>query len=215
MKQILTILAFLGMYSLDAVAQHTKPVQFSGLVITEESGRPIPIPYVNVYIKNKNRGTFSNFEGFYSFVVEPGDTLMYSAIGFRTYQFVIPDTLTMQSYTYSPRMELDTVMLQEAVVFPWPSKEFLKQEFLAMDVSSDLEDILAENLSKTNMEKIRAELAYDGGEFASYYLRKQTQDYSYAGQLPPNAFSLFNPLAWIKFVQALRNGSLKDPEKKK
>ena len=40
-------------------------VQFSGLVVEDVNGAFMPIPYVNIYIKGTDRGTWSSNDGFF------------------------------------------------------------------------------------------------------------------------------------------------------
>jgi hypothetical protein len=51
------------------------------------------------------------------------------------------------------------------------------------------------------------EVGRDGEEVYSYTVQQQAQQNYYAGQLPP--MNIFNPVAWAKFIDAVRNGSLK------
>lgn len=42
-----------------------KLVQFSGMVLDGANEELVPIPYVNILVKDKNRGTYSEFNGFF------------------------------------------------------------------------------------------------------------------------------------------------------
>jgi hypothetical protein len=37
-------------------------------------------------------------------------------------------------------MSEDNILLPEAVIFPWPSKEHFKQEFLEIDITNELRE---------------------------------------------------------------------------
>ncbi len=55
--------------------------------VTDVSGEPIP--GANVVIKEKNKGTATDFDGNYSIRVNPGDVLVFSSIGYQTVEKTI------------------------------------------------------------------------------------------------------------------------------
>jgi TonB-linked SusC/RagA family outer membrane protein len=58
-------------------------------VVSDEAG--IPIPGVNVLVKNTNRGVQTDFDGAYNIEVSQGETLSFSYIGFKTTEIVVED----------------------------------------------------------------------------------------------------------------------------
>jgi hypothetical protein len=56
-------------------------VQFSGVVVTADSLKPIP--FVNVIIRNTWRGTVTDYFGFFSFVARMNDTIEFSSLGYK------------------------------------------------------------------------------------------------------------------------------------
>lgn len=186
-------------------------VQFSGLVVTDDDNNLIPLPFTNIMLRNSNRGTFSNLDGFFSIVGEKGDTVIFSAIGFKTVEFVIPDTLSENRYTVYQIMTRDTITLPETVVYPWPSREHFKIEFLALEIPTDLQNRAEENLTAIAMDKLKESVPYDGGETGGYYLRKQAESYYSFGQSKP--IHVLNPIAWSKFFKSWKNGDFKRKKK--
>lgn len=182
-------------------------IQFSGQVFTEENDQLIPLPYTNIYVAESGRGTYTNFEGFFSIVVRKGDVIEFSSVGFKTIAYTIPDTLTTNRYSVFQIMPKDTLTLPETVVYPWPSKEHFEIEFLALEIPTDLQDRAAENLASANLERLREYLPYDGIETGSMYLRRQAQSYYSFGQAKP--MNILNPIAWSKFFKAWKNGDFK------
>jgi len=108
-------------------------------------------------------------------------------------------------------MSQDTINLPETIVFPWPSKEHFKLEFLAMNVTSDLQQKANTNLAEEALAKMREEVPNDGRENANYYLRQQAREYYYIGQTPP--MNIFNPIAWKGFFDAWKRGDFKKEKK--
>ena len=189
-------------------------IQFSGKVVTtNDQGKVAPLPYTNVYIKNTTRGTASEIDGFFSLVAKTGDTIVFSQIGFETVEYVIPDSLTDHLYYWIQVMSQDDVLLPEAIIRPYPSREFFKIELLAMDVTDELEKTYEKYLSDEILEEIRYNLPVDGGEAVDLYLRQQVNDYKYTGQIRPQ--NVFNPLAWKQFIDAWKRGDFKKKKKKK
>ena len=207
------IVIFLAGFSLGR-AQSTidsNLVQFSGLILEAYGDTVSPLPFANVLIKNSNRGTYSNFDGFFSIVAEKGDTLIFSSVGFKTQEYVIPRDLATNRYTAYQIMTQDTFTLPETVVYPWPSPEHFEIEFLALEVPDDLGDIAEANLAAEKLQRLRSGTAYDGIETGQLYLRRQAQSYYSIGQAQP--IQILNPLAWAQFVKAWKRGDFKKKKK--
>lgn len=182
-------------------------VQFSGLIVTEERGQMTPVPYANIFIPNRKTGTTANYQGFFSIVVEKGESVNFTALGFRKSTFVIPQSLTEDRYSLVKIMSRDTILLDEAIIFPWPSREHFKTEFLAMNVTDALQRRAMENLAAETLDKVREVTPFDGKETGSMYLRQQARNYYYYGQAPP--MNIFSPTAWQQFFKSWKNGDYK------
>jgi hypothetical protein len=192
-------------------------IQFSGMLLTDSDGRLMPVPYASVYLPGKSRGTYADYRGFFTLVVERGDKVRFNCLGFQQVTITIPDTLTQDRYSIVQLMTTDTINLPETVIFPWPSREHFKIEFLKMDVTPELQRRATENLANDYLAEARKnddKVAYSGRESANFYLRQQTNQYYYIGQTPP--MNIFSPLAWGQFFKAWQNGDFKkkDQEKK-
>jgi len=183
-------------------------IQFSGLVLDGATDELLPIPFTNVYAeKETRRGTSSDFQGFFTLVVEKGETIVFSSIGYKDVKFVVPDSLTDNRYSIVQLMTQDTINLPETVVFPWPSKEHFKIEFLAMDVTHELQRRASENIAQNILEERRNSVVADGNESADFYLRQQANNYYHYGQFQP--MKIFDPIAWGKFFKSWKDGDYK------
>src|SRR5258707_12800919 len=108
---LLTIIFFSGYFSSSAQQANSDDknlVQFSGVVVTADSLKPIP--YVNVIIRNTWRGTVTDYFGFFSFVARMNDTIEFSSLGYKKSVFIIPDTLRNNRYSLIQMMHGDTVL---------------------------------------------------------------------------------------------------------
>jgi hypothetical protein len=207
MKIRLLLLSLLAIAAFHLSAQEKGLVQFSGMVLDGTSDELYPVPYTNILVKEKGRGTYSDLRGFFSIVVEKGDVIIFSAIGYRTVEYRIPDDLEDNRYSIVQLMTQDAVNLPETVVFPWPSREHFKLEFLAMDVTPELQQRARENVAEDVLRRMRKEVVTDGGENANFYLRQQSREFYHIGQAPP--MNIFNPIAWKSFFDAWKQGDFK------
>lgn len=190
----------------------TKTIQFSGVVITDEEGEMIPLPYTNIGIEGTSRGTSSDRYGFFSIAARIGETVRFSRIGFKDVDFTIPDTLNGTLYSVFQIMTEDTLLLPETVIYPWPSKEHFEIEFLAMEIDNDLQKIAEDNLSKQIRQELVREMPLDGRESTKYTITNQAAAFKYDGQYKPQ--NIFSPLAWKKFFDAWKRGDFKNKKKK-
>jgi hypothetical protein len=207
-KSVITTLLMLGVLTAwSQTFRDTNLVQFSGMVLDGSTSELFPIPYTNIVVKGKGRGVYSDFNGFFSIVVEKGDVIEFTSVGYKDAVFVIPKNLKDNRYSLVQLMTQDTINLPETVVFPWPSKDHFKLEFLAMDVSSEMEERALRNVANETMERMRNIVPSDGREHSNYYLRQQARNYYYIGQQPP--MNIFNPIAWAQFFDAWKRGDFK------
>lgn len=185
-------------------------VQFSGVIVTIDSLKPIP--YSSVMIKNSNRGTISDYYGFFSFVAKMKDTIEFAAIGFKKGIFIIPDTLTDQRCSMIQVLKQDTIMLREVMIFPWPTKEQFKEAFLHLRVPEDDLTRAERNLEEERLNFLAANLPMDGSMNFKNLMNEHTTKLYYSGQLRPN--TLLDPIKWAKFIQMWQSGAFKNKESK-
>ncbi|MBK7699356.1 MAG: carboxypeptidase-like regulatory domain-containing protein [Saprospiraceae bacterium] len=210
---ILSIL-FLGYGFLNAQKKDEpiKVIEFSGKIVYDNNGNPEPLAYTNVAVKGTNRGTFTEYDGFFSLVALAGEIVVFSRIGFKTVEIKIPEVLTSDRYTWVQIMTVDDYVLPEAIIRPLPSKEHFKQEFLAIDITNELRENAMANLADEKLKEIRYSVPVDGRETSSLVIKQQARDYIYTGQMKPQ--NIFNPIAWKNFIDAWRRGDFKKKEKK-
>lgn len=184
---------------------NSRLVQFSGIIVTADSLRPIP--YVNIRDNSTGRGTVSDYYGFFSFVAMKGDTVTFSCVGFKKSVIIIPDSLTENRYSLIQMMQGDTVLLPVFTAYPWPSKEQFATAFVNLDLPDDYLARMEKNVSQADL-RIQAE-GLPSDPRSAFYTNMQKEQYRmyYAGQIPPN--NLLNPIAWYKFVQSWKNGDFK------
>jgi hypothetical protein len=215
MRNLLILqLLFLFLFSSSIILGQTKDnklIQFSGVVLEGDS--LAAIPFASVTIKNSFRGTISDYYGFFSFVALKGDTISFSCIGFQTAYYIIPDTLSEGRYSIIQVLKRDTVLLDEAVIYPFPTREQFREAFLNLKDGTDDYARALKNLNREQLSIAFQTMKMDGeANYRWQMLQYQTKLYQ-SGQYP--VISLMNPIAWAQFIQAWRTGQLKDPTKKK
>ncbi len=180
-------------------------VQFSGVVITGDSLRPIP--YTNIRVEGSSYGTVSNYEGFFSFVAHRGDKILFTAVGYRDSYYQIPDTLTQSRYSLFQMMETDTILLTVTVIYPWPTVEDLEFAIVQHRVPENDYDRAMKNLALEEMKERGRNLDYDGAMNYRYDMSEVVRKSYYNGQYMP--VQLLNPFAWAKFIEAWKEGKFK------
>ena len=78
-------------------------------VISDDAGNPLP--GVNVFIKNTNTGTATDFDGNYSISVNPGDILQVSFVGFEGQEVVVGDENNIDISMITDYANLDEVVI--------------------------------------------------------------------------------------------------------
>ena len=181
-----------------------KLVQFSGVVVTDSLE---PVPFAHVMIKNSFRGTMSDVFGYFSFVAQESDTVLFSAVGFIRSQYAIPDSLSENRYSMIHVMSRDTIMLGDVTVYPWPSPPDFDRAFLSLRLPDDDFQLAMRNLSPAEMMQRMENLPPDAYQSFQYQMALDQTKLYYSGGTPP--INLFNPIAWAQFMQAWREGKFK------
>ena len=182
-------------------------VQLTGVVVEGDSLGPVP--FATVYRMRDQRGTITDEYGFFAIPARVGDTIRFSAIGLNEGELIVPD-LTGQEMPDRMSVVLplgvDTVLMDEARIYPWPSRERFKQEFMALRLEADARERARRNLDFDPMALYdrMADMGSSPAENFRVLQARQAEMAGYQGGVMP--VSLLNPLAWGQFINALRNG---------
>lgn len=180
-------------------------IQINGVTMTADSLRAVP--GVTVLVKNKNRGVESSHKGVFSIVAYKGDTLQFSAIGFRTKEYAIPKNINGHYFSLIQLMVQDTFYLPETIIRPVPSKEQFEYAFRYSTVPDDQLEIARKNTDALTLRALAYTLPRDGRENQAVYQQAQAQQAVYYGQQRP--MNVFNPLAWAEFFEAWKRGDFR------
>lgn len=189
----------------------TQLIQFSGVVLDQDSLSPIP--FVSIMIKGTERGTVSQINGFFSIIVKPGDELEFSSITHKSRSYKTPDTLRQKYYYAIQVLTKDTVPLPMVEVYSWPSKEDFKRAFLALDLKDTDMDRADRNLAREELSYLERTQPTSATENYKYVMQAYYTKIYTSGQAPVN--NLLNPIKWAEFIDAWRSGKLSSTPKKK
>lgn len=194
-------------YPLLILSQEKEYVQFSGFV---RSNSGTPLPFVNVINLNTHKGTISDLKGMFSFITEKNDSILFSSVGFKKKMVVIPDTITSSFFNKDISMTVDTFEIEEVMIFPWKDYEEFKQAFIELDIEDkDMENAI-KNIALLKTQ-IVLNVSADPGLNFDYVMQQQYNQLMNEGLQPTT--QLLNPLAWGRFIEALKSGDLKDKNK--
>ena len=189
--------------SSEAVAQ-TNPgeriIQLSGLVMTADSSDVIR--GMNIFNPYNGRGTYSDIKGWFSWPFLTGDTILFSAIGFKNRQIIIPEDAPEQ-YTIIMAMEEEVVNLPDVEITPFPTEEIFKEAILAMNLNEDQENVLRSFEPAVVQEMVRT-MPIEGSPDLNYRYMMNLQFDNLQQRTGPRTNPLLNPFARARFIKSLK-----------
>lgn len=205
MKYSLTIILLLVIATASAqeVVKSNKLIQFSGIITDTDSNSVVP--YVTISNESKNGEKYAaNYQGYFSIIVNPGDTLIFSAIGFYHQTYIVPRDITAFSHTEMIKMKPEVVYLKAVTIYPWATIEEFNKEFLSMRVADDDMAIAKRNLSPKSIQGMILSLPRSAGEISNSNYRYNFDRMMNVNMRQTNPF--LNPFAWGKLMQQIFNG---------
>lgn len=180
-------------------------VQLYGVVMTADS--LVGIPAVSIVVKGQNRGTITNNQGVFSIVVLKGDVVEFTHVSYKPKVVSIPKTLEGNQYSVVQLMIADTIYLPATIIKPRPTAAQFARDFANTKVADDDYEIARKNTSEAKRRALIQSTQADGREASNIQLRNIANKASYAGQNPPQ--NIFNPAAWMEFIEAWKRGDFK------
>lgn len=197
MRQLLlSAFLFLSLAALGQQQPEPRVIQISGVVVVGDS--LYPAPFVSIYRTRDYRGTYSDKTGYFTMPALEGDTVMFAFTGLKKSAFRVPAG-SDPHISLVQLMEEDTIMLRTTYILPYPSRENLRKELLALDLPND--NYFAFN--RNNMGVKNRDGMYDFKDEAL----KQSQDElnaRYNGGFRSGG-NLLDKNAWNNFLKKSRN----------
>lgn len=195
------IICIIGiMFLIPAKAQEASPEKsylLAGVVMDFQERQALP--FVHVKIKNTFYGTATDISGYFSLFINPGDTLVFSSIGYKDASFIMPFELEEEQYTLLQLMHRDTLVLEEVAIFPWPEYNNFIEAFL---------DVAPSNREMYNLiTEVKQDLQQtaDEAERSRYYHEQQRYQklFRMHNIFPQQNF--LDPSRWADFIRDLNN----------
>jgi hypothetical protein len=180
-------------------------IQITGVTMSADSLRAIPD--VTITVKHRDRGTYSSAFGVFSLVCTKGDTLSFTAVGYRDKEYAIPTNLEGRYFNIVQLMVQDTFYLPETIIRPRPTAEEFDYAFKYWEFPDDQYATAQKNTNKRAMIYLLGNLPKDGRESQAYYQTQQANQAIYYGQQRP--IGIFNPLKWNEFFQSWKRGDFR------
>jgi len=156
-------------------------VQFSGIIVNRDSNTVVP--YVTITnVTGKDQYYSANYKGYFSFVAHEGDTLAFTAVGYRREALIIPNGLADSKYTILMKMQQESINLPGVRVYPWASTDEFKKEFMTM------------------------KFPRDGAEMQSFNFQNNHNRLVNKNINQRLANPLLNPFAWGALIQQIMQG---------
>ncbi len=179
--------------------------QLSGMVLSATTGEPIP--FVSVRVGRTRRGTVANAEGFYSLPVVRGDTLYFSAVGYKRGRFILNEYLTAYQgdtstgYLYAVHYLVeDTIELPTVRISAIRTPEELKTALLNVPLETQTQ-VARDNVSPEILAYFLQNLPADPQERLKV-AEQRYRDLYYNRTLRP-VYPILDPIAAYRLVRYL------------
>jgi len=208
MKHFLSVFFFLFSIVLPGSSQEKKLIQLNGRVLNEMSE---PLPFSHILIMNSYRGAITNNIGRYTLVVEVGDTVLFSAAGYKRKYLRMPGAVTKPFLQLDVVLEVDTLVIDAVEIYPWKSYEEFKEAFVNLKLPTDDMERARRNIALLRTQII---MDYEPDAYANFQNLMEQQYRQTYSQNMNQSWQILNPFAWAKFFEALKRGDYKSKKNK-
>ncbi|WP_028524211.1 carboxypeptidase-like regulatory domain-containing protein [Runella limosa] len=199
--------------TVEARAQgQVKSIMFTGRVVGVKGTQTLAKAYI--FIPKAGRGTLADEAGYFALPVFPGDSVVFSYLGYQKQYHVVPKRHMEESYSAIILMKEDIKTLAEVKVYPYATEEDFKKAFIAMKLPDEFE---RENLERNTRQELLMQMAaatpmsaasnYRSFMDQQIFGRDNAANRSFSNTLP-----FLNPFAWASFIKSVKNGDLKKKE---
>lgn len=219
MKKSLTLLVFIlvlsalaGLFTTVQAQGQERQITFTGFITGGKTNEALPGAYI--YIPKAGKGVLSAPNGYFALPVFPGDSIIFSYVGFRTQYHIIPRRLTDLTYSAVVALQEDVKTLAEVKVYPYATEELFKEAFVNLKLPDEKErENLARNTSPEAIMRMAATMPM--GALANHQNFVNQQFFgreSLIGRSATPTFAFTNPFAWANFIRSVKRGDLKTKE---
>lgn len=187
------------LFSTGKVFSQTKRriIQLSGFVTDSAS---VGLPGVHVYVPKAGRGTPTTAVGFFTLPVLVGDSIVFSAVGYKRAHYIVPDQ-PKDSWSIFVELATDITFLKGVVITDLPTEELFKEAVLAMNIPMD-NRLDARALNSEMIALMARTTPMDGlGNYRNYMDQWAS---SPGNQFRPQFNPFLDPLKWARFIKDLK-----------
>ncbi len=192
-KYLLFVIAFLVINPFSILGQK-RSVLLNGVVMDAETHIPITNAH---FINSAGHSGITNEAGQFATLINSGDTIIFSVIGYSTMVYHVPDSLMAREYLAGIFLYTDTIAVGEVIINPRIGN--LKAEILKYEPSTEESVVNARNNISVSVYQGLAGANELGDPLTNYELLRQqqkTQAYERGG-IPSDRMVGFNPITFI------------------
>jgi len=192
-----------------------KAIIFSGMVVGGRASEPLP--GAAIYIPKAGRATLARSDGSFTIAVFPGDSIVYSYLGYKKQYHIIPKRYNSDTYSAIVALQEDVKLLTEVKIYPYSTEEEFKKAFLALQLPDQADrDALAKSTNPDYINRMAAQVPNNAQTNYRYTMNEQLFGRgSAAGKNFATTFPFLNPFAWANFIKSVKKGDLKQKEWRK
>ncbi|MFN4145803.1 MAG: carboxypeptidase-like regulatory domain-containing protein [Runella sp.] len=189
-----------------------KSIMFTGRVVGNKGTQTLGKTYI--IIPRAGRGTLADEGGYFALPVFPGDSIVFSYLGYQKQYHVIPKRHMEESYSAIILMNEAVKTLAEVKVYPYATEEDFKKAFISMKLPDEFE---RENLEKNTRQELLMQMAAATPMSAAANYRSTMDQQIFGRENAANrsfmtTMPFLNPFAWANFLKSVKNGDLKKKE---
>jgi len=185
-----------------------KAIMFTGVVVGANQER---LPMASIIIPQAGKGTLADETGYFVVPVFPGDSLVFSYVGYKSQYFRIPKNYNGETFSAVIAMREDVQMLQEVRVWPYSTEEEFKKAFLEMRLPDQADrDALAKSTDPDYINRMSMLVPNNAQTNFRYMMDQQLFGReSFANRGFSTTMPFLNPFAWASFIKSVKKGDLK------
>ncbi|MFA7473190.1 MAG: carboxypeptidase-like regulatory domain-containing protein [Spirosomataceae bacterium] len=188
-----------------------KAIMFTGIVVGADQER---LPMASIIIPKAGKGTIADADGYFVVPVFPGDSLVFSYVGYKNQYFKIPKGFNGETFSAIIAMREDVQMLQEVRVWPYSTEEEFKKAFLEMRLPDQADrDALAKSTDPDYINRMSMLVPNNAQTNFRHSMDQQLFGReSYANRGFSTTMPFLNPFAWANFIKSVKKGDFKRKE---
>jgi len=134
MKIRVALIFISSLFSYHVIAQDSESlvIQIDGVILNKEDNRPVP--FVHVLNMQSKSGTASNLEGRFTITMQKEDSVIFSAIGFDKYLFLLDQNVQSDRLDIVVEMNVNSFELEAVDIFAYKDEYAFKRAILDLEV---------------------------------------------------------------------------------